>query len=172
MSGLQRPPAVNNNALPIRPDGASSPQAPGSFAAPLRFVRWGSLVLGLVFIAASGILALSSQDFASRALPAEGTVVRLTERDGSYTPIFRFRTHDGRDVEVIHSVSSNPPMWRAGQPLRLLYDPQDPQSAIPDSWTSIWLFPLIFGVVGLNLLITFVVLSVMNARARSAPAQG
>lgn len=170
MNGLQRPPAVDNNAVLTHPNGAQARR--GSSGGLLRFVRWASLGVGLIFAAVSGILALSNQDFLSRAIPVEGTVARLSERDGSYTPIFRFRMPDGGEVEVIHSVSSNPPMWRAGQSLRLLYDPQDPQSAVPDSWSSIWLFPLIFGIVGLNLLITFVVLSIMNARARRNPARG
>lgn len=175
MSGWQRPPGHDPDAtVVLRPPGTPPypmPPPPDPIAAGrrdlsrlMRILGWAALFWVLLFGGIGGMMALSTQDFLSRAEAAEGTVVRLVERDGSYAPVFRFRTRDGREVDATHSVSSNPPMWRVGQTTRLLYDRDAPQTASPDSWTSLWLFPLIFGGVAALFLIGFVVLRVVAAR--------
>ena len=175
MSGWPKPPANDDATVVLprpgaRPPGPVPPQrpSPGGLATLLRIVRWTSLVLALIFAAAGGIFALSTYDFVGRAVGAEAVVARLAERDGSYAPVFRFRTAEGREVEIIHTVSSNPPMWRAGQTLRLLYDPQDPQTGAPDGWWSLWIMPVVLGGVALVLLATFAALSVFGPRRTAA----
>ena len=177
MSGWQgRPPADDDATVVLRRPGLTPPHpmsipSAAPFGLLLRLVRWTSLVLAVVFALTGGVFALSTRDFLSRAVPADGAVLRLAERDGAYVPVFQFRTQAGQTVEVIHSVSSNPPMWRAGQAVRILYDRQDPLNASPDDWWSIWLFPIVFGGAALLPLAGFVVLSILARRRKAAPAR-
>lgn len=88
-------------------------------------------------------------------LRAEGRVVRLVTETGSgnspsYYPVVRYRTERDTVVEFKDSTGSNPPGYRAGDVVTVLYLADRPQQAMIDRglfWN--WLIPalLAFGAV-------------------------
>jgi hypothetical protein len=59
----------------------------------------------------------------------DGVVTSLRWSGTKAFPVFRFQTPDGHIVAVKGQFGSSPPMYRDGDPVRVLYDPADPQNA-------------------------------------------
>ena len=124
----------------------------------LRFQSWFLLVPGLALLALAGALALSTVSFLARAVETDAMVARHERRvsrsasggpdTAAYFPVFSFTTSEGRRMEVIGGVGGDPPVWRSGETLRLLYDPRDPSRAEPASLASLWFMELLLGVGG------------------------
>ncbi|TDC57151.1 DUF3592 domain-containing protein [Actinomadura sp. KC345] len=96
---------------------------------PPGFVLFGSLfvVFGVHIIRVGRHL----RRFGRRA---SGVVVRMTsESTGSGRhvdyPTVRFRTRDGAVIETSSDLGGNLPMFREGQPVTVLYDPDEPERA-------------------------------------------
>jgi len=125
---------------------------------PLKFLRRiGKFVLipiGLSLLLGAGWSAWSMQTWIDRTDEVEGKViemVRIRDRDDGgymYAPLVRFETTDGNTVEFQSSLRSNPPAYRTGQTVSVLYDPEDPQSAAIRGVFSLWLTSMILGFVG------------------------
>jgi len=87
--------------------------------------------------------------------PAVGTVVGNTTRmdprgTQSYVPVVRFRASDGRVARFTDlSFGTIPPTYKAGDKVRVLYDPKDPETARIRSWSRLWLGSAILMIVGL-----------------------
>jgi len=101
------------------------------------------LAVGVICLTASGLVYRHTQAFAGRAERAEGRIVdvvyrsaRPGERLGSYGSVFRFTTRDGRTVQATASVRASTSRHRVGDPVRVLYDPQNPQNALIDSFVD------------------------------------
>jgi hypothetical protein len=109
---------------------------------------FGALFLGLY------VRTLTQNEIAAM-LPAEGRVVDIVsrtttsggERKTYFYPVVEFRTAGGESVRFEGSTGSNPSSYRVGDMVRVLYDPQTPQSALIDSW-DLWLPSGIFIGVG------------------------
>jgi hypothetical protein len=69
---------------------------------------------------------------------------------GSYYPVIEFRTVRNEAVVFRGSVGSNPPSFRRGEQVRVLYDPTTPEIAKIDSFFQLWFLPLVLGVMGLT----------------------
>ena len=78
----------------------------------------------------------------------EGTVVRLNEQSDSeggcctYVPVVEFDA-GGRAYSFEGDTASDPPAYRVGQRVPVIYDPSDPQTAQIDKWSELWLFPIL-----------------------------
>lgn len=78
----------------------------------------------------------------------EGTVVRLNEQSDSeggcctYVPIVEFEA-GGRAYSFEGGTASDPPAYRVGERVPVIYDPADPQTAQMDKWSERWLFPIL-----------------------------
>lgn len=78
----------------------------------------------------------------------EGTVVRLNEQSDSeggcctYVPIVEFEA-GGRAYSFEGGTASDPPAYRVGERVPVLYDPADPETAQIDKWSERWLFPIL-----------------------------
>lgn len=78
----------------------------------------------------------------------EGTVVRLNEQSDSeggcctYVPIVEFEA-GGRAYSFEDGTASDPPAYRVGERVPVLYDPADPETAQIDKWSERWLFPIL-----------------------------
>lgn len=87
--------------------------------------------------------------------PTSGVVVgnktRLDPRGTQpYVPVVEFRTGDGRVVRFTDSLfGSIPPTYKAGDKVRVVYDPKDPQTARIRSWSRLWLGSAILMIGGL-----------------------
>ena len=94
----------------------------------------------------------------------EGTVVRLNEQSDSeggcctYVPIVEFEA-GGRAYSFEGGTASDPPAYRVGERVPVLYDPADPETAQIDKWSERWLFPiLIIPAMLIAALVTTVVM--------------
>jgi hypothetical protein len=84
-------------------------------------------------------------------LRAEGTVIARQQTGSShktYAPVFRFEASDGRTYVVSSDVFGRESAFRLGERVRVLYRPDDPQTARIDAFAQLWTFALVFGVVG------------------------
>lgn len=113
------------------------------------------LILGLVFFLlgvgclGGGVVAfVRVRHRRSSWLLAQGTVVKLVRTTGSMqAPVVAFTSPRG-PVQFQSEVSSSPPAWRAGEPVQVLFDPNDPTQAVIDSFWVRWLVPVLLGFVG------------------------
>jgi hypothetical protein len=108
------------------------------------------LVIALVFVAFGTLFAAigvgmrrGHNRFKARAATATGTVTDLRSRSAGdsgsgvvWVPVVKFTTADGRTVEAETSGGTNVKRHKPGQPIEVLYDPQQPADVrIPD-WGS------------------------------------
>jgi hypothetical protein len=116
---------------------------------PRIFAAVGAALLALTFW-----LYSREQAFVAGASHAVGTVVQLSvdrNDNGStvYYPIVAFTTARGDSVTVRSKVGSNPPSWRVGDAVDVLYDPADPQGARLAGFFHLHIGSFVFGILGL-----------------------
>ncbi len=118
-----------------------------------------------VFIAALGLAGgltllqvvksiIETVVFMRAANKTDGTVIRLgttrnSDGDTMYLPVFRYRTNDGSSYEHTSTVASKPPAYTVGETATIFYLKKNPRRAKLNSFSELWLFKLIFTVVGL-----------------------
>jgi hypothetical protein len=116
------------------------------------------ILLGLLFIAL-GAFAVSAaafswvrtRRFVAESVSTPGEVVALSERRGRrvmYAPVVRFTGPDGRAVEFTDEVSRNPPGYRVGDRVHVMYRRRDPGSARVISPYSLYAFEIVFAGFG------------------------
>jgi Protein of unknown function (DUF3592) len=120
--------------------------------------RWILCIAGTVFVVVAVVLAGNTLLFLRTSVVATGTVlsnVRVEQRsseDGqvttTFSPEFTFADADGKSYTVLSANSSSPPEFAEGQTVRVLYNPVNPGSARIDSFTQLWVAPIIFGAFG------------------------
>ena len=79
------------------------------------------LAVGLLFVAASLALALNEHRFISRGTITEGTVVENVRKNKGYTPKISFRTTQGKEVAFSPVFNTNPPSYKVGEAVRIVY---------------------------------------------------
>lgn len=102
-----------------------------------------------------------------------GTVTELIASDevgadDDDTPTYTARIAydvDGRRYTLGSSLSSNPPLYDPGDPVDILYNPDDPDDAIIDSWLNKYLGQTVLGVLSLIPALTFWILGVVFVKA-------
>lgn len=82
-------------------------------------------------------------EFLRQARPASGKVVRLERSSGSrhtsYYPVVQFREPASQQtVEFRHRVGSNPPLYRVGEEVGVLYSPNVPRDAMIDGGNGLF----------------------------------
>ena len=118
-----------------------------------------SIIIGIVFSLVGELLLViglfiwfRTRSFINSSQETKGTVVRMlysSDSDGSgYAPVFKFTTITGQSVEVAEKVYSNPPQFREGQVIDILYDPQNPNRARVKKWSTLYFVPLLLGGMG------------------------
>lgn len=120
---------------------------------------------GLILVAIAVFICIRTRVFMSTAQEVKGTVTHIVSSSDSeegtvYAPVFKFTTIHGQGIEVTEKVFRNPPQFKAGQILDILYDPQDISHAHIKKWSTLYFEPLllgglgvVFGCVGIILLI-------------------
>lgn len=92
--------------------------------------------------------------FLHHSATIKGTIVSLREvhdaQDDSitYAPVFTFTASDGRSYAVSSNTGNNPPAFTTGQPIDIRYNPTNPNGAKIDTFLQLWLFPLVFAILG------------------------
>jgi hypothetical protein len=148
----------------------------------LIFDRVGKFVLlpiGLLLLLGAAYSVWSTRTWLETAIEAQGSViemVRVRDSDSKgylYTPLVRFRTWDGNTIEFQSSLRTNPPAYRTGETVTVLYDPNEPQSASIRGFLSLWFVPMILTFIGSVFLLigtAFVVVSAKVAQHLGEPA--
>jgi hypothetical protein len=77
-----------------------------------------------------------------------GTVVRLEESNSGesgccvYSPVVEFNAN-GQTYSFEGDNASDPPAYKVGEVVNVIYHPSDPNTAQIDKWSERWLFPII-----------------------------
>jgi hypothetical protein len=128
-----------------------------------RWIAFGAIAFGAVFLVIGLILAGISVSFLADAERARGTVVELewrSDNNGASRksrennrpvayPVVEFTAADGMPRTFRSSTGSNPPSYEQGERVEVLYRADSPEDARINGFASLWLLPLIFGGIGL-----------------------
>ena len=113
------------------------------------------LAIGLGLLFASYKINQHEASFRTTAVKATGEVVDLIAKSGSgsnksttYAPKVVFADAMGHSVTFVSGSSSNPPSYKQGDKVPVLYQPKTPEQAEIDSWFSRWGGVLIAGAIG------------------------
>jgi hypothetical protein len=125
--------------------------------------------IGIGMLVVSFFIFSNTTSFIRRAVEAEGKVIDLersrssssssSSSSSTYRPVVEFTTATGKRIEFTSSVGSSPPSHRVGEPVRVLYNPADPQSARIKSFFQLWFgflivffMGLVFAAIGLSMI--------------------
>lgn len=79
---------------------------------------------------------------------AVGKVVELRrDSDSTYRPVVSFRTAQGQAITFATSWATNPPAYRVGDSVNVIYDAAAPDQARIDSFIAFWAGTLILGFI-------------------------
>jgi Protein of unknown function (DUF3592) len=118
-----------------------------SFIGPIFLIVGVGLLLGFFFAFSR------TRRFLASAQEARAEVIGVKQsignsRDRVYYPVLRYRTQQGDTKEVVSSVGSNPPRYKEGDSLVVLYDPAQPGDVRIHSFFNVWVGPLVLGLLG------------------------
>jgi hypothetical protein len=129
------------------------------------------LPIGLLVLALAAWSFWSTKTWLTRTVEVSGTViemVRVRDSDNTgylYYPRVRYTTTDGRTIEFDSSLRTNPPAYRTGQSVQVLYDPGVPDYAVIRGFFSLWLMTVILTFIGSVFLIVGTAMVVMSRYA-------
>lgn len=136
-----------------------------------RLGKFALMPLGLLLLLGAAWTVSSTKTWIAHAIEVPGRVielVRVRDMDNTgylFAPVVRFETLAGTSVEFESSLRSNPPAYRKGQSVSVLYDPDEPRSAAIRGFFSLWLMPLILGFIGTIFLIVGTAMVVLSSWA-------
>jgi hypothetical protein len=99
-------------------------------------------------------------------LTTTGTVLELEASDSAeggccvYSPVIEFTTANDQTYTFEGDTASDPPAYKVGEEVSVIYDPNDPETAQINKWTERWLMPIILipAMVFAALLVNFFLL--------------
>lgn len=129
-------------------------------------------LMGLALVVLGLRFASATRAFIDRSARASGTVVELarSREGGSYFPVVRFETPDGRTVTFRNRTGGDPPSHRVGETVPVLYDRAQPERAAIDTPSSLWLGPVLVGGLGVIFCAVAAGALLLAARNRRAAA--
>lgn len=134
---------------------------------------FGLLAVGPFLLVLAIVSAVRTEIFLRGCVAAEGTVLglesmRTSHGNHGYSPIFRFTADDGQIHIVVSKVATNPPTFKRGDQVKVMYPPGHPESARIDSYSQLWMFPRVASTLGG--LLTWVSVVLVLRRRRQALA--
>lgn len=152
-----------------------------------RWIAFGVIAFGALFLVVGLILAGVSVSFLANAERAQGTVVALEWRNDDHDgasrkrrvndgpvayPVVEFTSAGGTQREFQGSTGSSPPSYEVGERVEVLYRPDSPEDARINGFASLWLLPLVFGGIGLLFAgIGTIVAFAMRGRSQGASSR-
>ncbi|MBE8726537.1 DUF3592 domain-containing protein [Flavobacterium hungaricum] len=119
----------------------------------MKIIKYVFLIIGLIALGGALYLYQNKREFLDKAITVQGTVKELissrSKNSTTYKPLVSFITKDGKQIEYTSSVSSNPPSYEVGEKVEIFYDPADPYDADINGFASLWLGPLVLGILGI-----------------------
>jgi Protein of unknown function (DUF3592) len=127
------------------------------------------LLVGVAGLVGGIFTLVRTRSFLASAREAQARVVGMKERIGTerqvaYYPVLRYQTHQGSVKEIVSSVGSNPPRYKEGDSVVILYDPAKPESARIHTFFNVWGVPLILGGMGFLFLIVSGIVVAVSGR--------
>ncbi|MCA6115956.1 DUF3592 domain-containing protein [Bradyrhizobium sp. WSM 1738] len=119
-----------------------------------RLGKFALIPIGLLLLVAAAWSVWSTKTWLARTLEVEGVVVEMVRmRDSEdkgylFAPVVRFETADGRTHEFESGLRTNPPAYRTGEVVAVVYDPAVPDAAKIRGVLSLWFMPIILGFIG------------------------
>ena len=127
-------------------------------------IKYLFVLIGGVMLIGAAFAAANTRSFLAHALRTEGKVVALQPRYSTSTsssnsttsssntsltfaPLVRF-THAGQVIDFTASTASNPPAYRVGDTVPVLYEDKPPFNGRIDSFFSLWGAATIVGGLG------------------------
>jgi cytochrome c oxidase assembly protein Cox11 len=124
-----------------------------------------ALMIGLTF-AVIGLVALvigilwigSTKERLKTMINHTGTVVEKVrvERPGetaNFYPVVEFKTQTGEVFRFEGKTSGPENEYKIGEQVEILYDPQDPQGAMINSWKELWFPSIAMMIIGGGMLV-------------------
>ena len=121
-----------------------------------RWIAWLILGVGGLIVACGLALGWGSLKLVLYGESAPGVVTEIRREGDMYAPVFRFRLPNGEPREV-KALGSGAPEFAVGDPVTVLYAPDDPDDFAIDDFWQLWLsaimvsgfggFWLMFGAV-------------------------
>lgn len=110
--------------------------------------------VGFILTALAIFFWFRTRTFLETAQKAQGTVIRMvysydSDGGGGYSPVYTFRTIGGQVIEVTDNISTNPPQFKEGQIIDVLYDPDNPGRARINKSFNLYFVPILLGFLGL-----------------------
>jgi hypothetical protein len=135
----------------------------------LLLVGFGLLLVGSLLLVGAYFLYRRTARFRQRAVSTEGVVTDFktgTDDDGDsvYYPIFQYRAPSGQEYTICSNTGTNPPGFKKGQSVGVLYDPDQPTEARLDTFVQLWLTTIIVSGLGSLFAIFGIVLLVVSIR--------
>jgi hypothetical protein len=136
-----------------------------------RLGKFAFIPIGLMLVLGAAWTGWSTKTWVSHAIEVKGSViemVRVRDREDTghmFAPVVRFQTIEGGTVEFESGLRTNPPAYRTGQTVSVLYDPDEPRSAAIHGFLSLWLMPIILGFIGTIFLVVGTAMVVVSAWA-------
>jgi len=124
----------------------------------LKILKYTFTVIGAAMLFGAFASYNSTSAFIDRATETSGIVTELvysrSSDSSSYYPVVAFQDASGREIVFQSRAGSNPPSFRRGERVSVLYEPSAPENAQINSFFSLWGMSLIVG--GLGLVFTLV----------------
>lgn len=124
----------------------------------LKILKYTFTLIGAAMLFGAFASYSSTSAFIERATETRGIVTELavsrSSDSTSYYPIVAFQDASGRQIEFQSRSGSNPPSFKRGERVSVLYEPSVPENAQINSFFSLWGMSLIAG--GLGLVFTLV----------------
>ena len=124
--------------------------------------RIGYVMMGLFFMLISVILfgwgIYSYMDKSANFVnykKSEGTVIRMrevppTDNSGeTYAPVIKYKDASGKEYTYESKHSSDPPDYKVGEKVQLIYDPADPEEVYVDSFREKWVLTIVLFICGI-----------------------
>lgn len=128
--------------------------------------------IGVGMLVGSFFIFSNTNSFIGGAAEADGRVIELersrfsSSSSTTYRPVVEFTTATGKRIEFTSSVGSSPPSHRVGEPVKVLYNPADPQGARIKSFFQLWFGFLIVFAIGLIFAAIGLTMIFVRARGR------
>jgi hypothetical protein len=111
-------------------------------------------LVGPLFLLVALGSAVHRAVFIHTALRAEGSVIEMRPTHstrtgaGAFIPVFRYTANDGRVYIIVSDVTVRRLSFSPGEQVSVLYQQGHPENARIDAFTPLWLYSVIFGIVG------------------------
>jgi hypothetical protein len=118
------------------------------------------LTLGILMVIGGFYFTKSTSDFIDIALPSEGVVLELVQKDESLYPKIEFQDHTGKSHIFVANFGCSPACYKEQDSVKVLYNSNKVMDIKIDSFMGLWFASLILFSIG----IIFVIFSLFQLK--------